>query len=102
MRPTRGWSDFRDSPLQIFQTANGQTVIRIGRNTLWFTSEGDFDGTEAKPVPGATQLEQMNLVEAFKSQEDNRGKAPAEAYFEKGSNGYEAEVASWATHPDLH
>ncbi len=88
---------FELAPLQVFESASGSTVIRIGNNALFFTPDGEFDGFECH-VPKDMSLSDsygQRLTEAFIVQGANKGKAPAEPYFEPGSNGWKKEVAAW-------
>jgi len=91
---------FEMAPFQVFRAANGQTVIRIGNNTLWFGENGQFDGSECKIPGGALPIEEAaKLQAAFDVQGENKNKAPAEPYFEEGSKGWEREVAGWPKAP---
>lgn len=87
---------FEMAPLQVFRASNGKTVIRIGNNTLWFSENGTFDGSECKmPGQGLPIEKAAALQAAFEVQGSNAGQAPAEAYFEEGSAGFQREAAGW-------
>jgi hypothetical protein len=73
----------------------GVTVIRIGRNTLWFTEDGKFDGTECSTDGLGIHPEISALQAAFEQSARNDGQRPATAYFQPDSNGYDVEVAWW-------
>lgn len=87
---------FEMAPLQVFRSATGQTVIRLGNNALFFKEDGSFDGNECKIPGGGVPVEQAAALQgAFHEQGKNTGKAPAEAYFQEGSRGWDREVAGW-------
>jgi hypothetical protein len=96
-------------PMQVFRSVSGLTIVRVGRNTLWFDERGNFDGTEHKmagvPVDGPVAEQLIALLAESKT---NQGQAPAEAYFAEGSEGWKKETAAWPGGPkppddeDLH
>ena len=87
---------FEMAPLQVFIGANGHTLIRIGRNMLFFNPDGRFDGTECKTGELDTEsTEAKMLLEAFELQGEAKGLPPEEAYFQPGSPGYKAETRAW-------
>jgi len=87
---------FEMAPLQVFISAGGSTVIRIGNNALFFDKDGKFDGTESH-VSGMDRdsPEAAMLREAFKLQGEYKGLPPDVAYFQPDSPGYAAETRSW-------
>lgn len=86
---------FEMAPLQVF-ISSGQTVIRIGRNTLFFDKDGRFDGTESKVDGLSPDSEEAKAIrEAFEAQGEYKGLPPDEPYFKPGSPGHAAEVRSW-------
>ncbi len=89
---------FEMAPLQVFISAGGSTVIRIGNNALFFDKDGKFDGTEshiAGMTPDSPELKLLH--EAFEPQGKYKGLHPDVAYFTPGTPGYEAETRSWPT-----
>lgn len=87
---------FELAPLQVFIGATGLTVIRIGRNTLYFDKNGNFDGTESHIAPMAPDSSELKMLhEAFEFQGKNKGLPPDEPYFQPGSPGHAAETRSW-------
>jgi hypothetical protein len=85
---------FEMAPFQVWRSSSsGGTVIRIGRNTLFFNEKGEFDGTESAVL--ATQAEADAFVEAFAVQGKNKGLAPETAYFPPGTAGYADETRAW-------
>ncbi len=89
---------FEMAPLQVFIGGGGQTVIRIGRNALFFDKDGRFDGTESS-VSGLSpdSPEAKAIREAFEAQGEHKGLPPDEPYFRPGSPGHAAEVRAWAS-----
>ncbi|HEY5657329.1 MAG TPA: hypothetical protein VIY27_06030 [Myxococcota bacterium] len=79
-------------PMQLFVTASGSTILRIGNNTLWFDENGVFDGTEHRLTKRSSQAK---LEQAMAVADELRGMAPPEPYFQPGSDGWESEVAGW-------
>jgi hypothetical protein len=91
---------FEMAPFQVFRSAAGMSVIRIGNNVLYFDKNGVFDGSECKCPPGIAVGDQFEvaLKAAFSEQVGNRGHAPVgNPYFSAHSAGWEREVASWPT-----
>lgn len=89
---------FEMAPFQVFRSDKGQTIIRLGNNTLWFDENGKFDGNECK-VPEAGTTDMGALQEAFKAQEGNKNRAPVPAYFQEDTSGWKREVADWPKKP---
>ena len=87
---------FEMAPLQVFIGGGGQTLIRIGRNVLFFDKDGRFDGTESRvdELPQDSPEAEM-LREAFAVQGSYKGLPPDEPHFQPGSPGHEAETRSW-------
>lgn len=82
-------------PLSLFQTESGSIILRVGENTYWFDEDGVYDGPEARfPSPPDAKHVAALLEESTR----NRGRAPAEAYFEPGCPGHDAETALWPKH----
>lgn len=91
---------FEMAPLQVFIGGSGQTVIRIGRNVLFFDKNGQFDGTESKMValtPDSEKEEARAIRAAFEAQGEHKGLAPEEPYFQPGTKGHTAETRAWAS-----
>jgi len=87
---------FELAPLQVFIGATGQTIIRIGRNALFFDKNGNFDGTESHIAPMAPDSPELKLLhEAFEFQGKNKGLPPDQPYFRPGTPGHAAETRSW-------
>ena len=78
------------APMQVFRQRNGNTIIRIGRNTLHFLEDGTFDGEECACSAGAKQEE---IVAALQQSAANQGQPPETTYFEEGTRGWEDETA---------
>ena len=88
---------FEMAPLQVFISGK-QTVIRIGRNTLYFDQDGAFDGSESHTSGLAMDSpEAARIREAFDLQGQNKGLAPDEPYHTPGTTGYANETRAWAT-----
>lgn len=89
---------FEMTPLQVFHGGGGQTIIRIGRNALFFDKDGKFDGTESS-VDGISpdSPEAAMLREAFEVQGRLRGLPPEEPYFQPGTPGHAAETRAWGS-----
>lgn len=93
---------FEMAPFQVWRGASGQTVIRIGNNTFFFSSEGRFDGTEHKCGHiEAESIEADAIRAALEQGARNRGLAPEEAYYPPGTPGFVEETRAWpeASHP---
>jgi hypothetical protein len=87
---------FEMAPLQVFRGDGGQTVVRIGRNCLFFDESGRFDGTESHPAGIAPDSEVAQRIRAaFDAQGQNRGLPPDEPYFQPGTRGHAAETRAW-------
>ena len=88
---------FELAPFQVFLSAGGQTVIRIGRTALYFDKDGRFDGEEChgRSAPELAQSNEL-LVDALEASKRNQGLAPEEPYFQPGSPAFERETAAWA------
>ena len=81
-------------PLSVFD-AGSMTVVRVGRTTYWFDGEdGKYDGSEFN-LSGADLADLGNFREQMGRVRDNRGRAPAEAYFDPSRDHYRYEVALW-------
>lgn len=79
-------------PVQLFRgSQHGSAILRVGETTFWFV-DGEYDGTEAHLKGEAEAPEVTALLEQSAK---NRGLAPARAYFQSGTPGYEAETAAW-------
>lgn len=90
---------FEMAPLQVFRsTGNGWTVIRIGRNTLYFTETGAFDGTECSTTMKQGPEADL-LAEAFAVQKHHHGLPPEEPYFPEGSGYHTDETRAWSQPP---
>lgn len=87
---------FEMAPLQVFISGGGQTVIRIGRNALFFNQDGTLDGSESH-VSGLTpdSPEVALIQQAFELQGQNKGLSPDDPYFVSGTPGHAAETRSW-------
>lgn len=89
---------FEMAPLQVFIGGSGQTVIRIGRNALFFDKDGRFDGTESHVAGFGPDSEEARVIrEAFEAQGEYKGLPPEEPYFQEGTPGHAAEVRAWAS-----
>lgn len=88
---------FEMAPVQVFMGINGMTLIRIGRNVLFFDRDGKFDGTESKTLAANDPELMKKITEAFEVQGDNKGIVPDEPYFHPGHPNYEHETRSWPT-----
>lgn len=89
---------FEFAPLQVFLGGGGQTIIRIGRNVLYFNKDGTFDGTESHVdhlKPDSPELKMIH--EAFELQGELKGLPPDEPYFQPGTPGHAAETRMWAS-----
>ena len=89
-------------PFQVFQLSSGATIIRIGRNALWFDPDGAFDGTEHRLPAGVDPVVQKMLVASLEMAQKNRGKPPEESYFRPGAPGHASETASWPEKKVVH
>jgi hypothetical protein len=83
---------FEVAPFQVFRSSSGGVCIRIGRNCYFFSKDGSYDGPECKPPP---TVDIDGLRAALQACTKNRGRRPAEPYFQQGSPGFMAEVKSW-------
>jgi hypothetical protein len=83
---------FEMAPFQVFRSASGQTVIRIGRNTLWFGENGKFDGTECSMIDPSEEESQAVTAAHMRT---TKGLPPDEPYFQPGSPGHESETRAW-------
>ena len=81
-------------PFQVLRTPGGRTVIRIGRTTFWFTEKGEFDGPEHL-MSGLTNEQKQTVLQTLEDTKRNRGRAPAEPYFQPGTQASQAELAGW-------
>lgn len=87
---------FEMAPFQVFRGEGGGTVIRIGRNALFFNIEGRFDGNECKVEPlDPSSPDAKALMDAVHAQQENKNCAPDSSYFSPGSAGYLAETRVW-------
>jgi hypothetical protein len=86
---------FEMAPLQVFISGRS-TVIRIGRNALFFNQDGSFDGTESSVSGLSPDSPEAALIrEAFELQGRCKGLPPEEPYFAAGTSGYAAETRAW-------
>jgi hypothetical protein len=89
---------FEMAPFQVFQAWEGQTIIRIGRNTFFFDKDGKFDGTECAVAGLEFDSPEARMIQqAFDLQGEYKGLAPETPYFEPGSPGYAHETRAWPT-----
>jgi len=88
---------FELAPFQVFISGGGQTVIRIGRNAIFFDKDGRFDGTESHPAgTDIDSPEAKRIREAFEVQGQYKGLPPDEPYFQPGTKGHTEETRAWA------
>jgi hypothetical protein len=80
-------------PLHLFRSAKGSVIFRIGDMTLWFSEEGVFDGPEMK-LSGFLVPAYNTVLELLDTAKANVGLPPEDPYFEKGTPGFDSEVAS--------
>jgi hypothetical protein len=79
-------------PISLWRTSTGGVAFRVGRNVFFFTSDGRYDGPEAK----CNESVDVNaLVAAMERGRKNRGRAPTESYHDEGTPGFMAETAIW-------
>jgi hypothetical protein len=94
---------FEMAPFQVFRSSDSKTIIRIGNNTLWFNEDGTFSGSECRIPGGGLPIEEAaTLQAAFEIQGSNKGRAPAEPYFEEETVGWKKELAGWPKTPVTH
>lgn len=87
---------FEMAPLQVFRGPGGGTVLRIGRNALFFNIDGRFDGSECRIEPcDPKSPDAKALMDAFHEQEQNKNCSPDTTYFQPGTPGHVAETRTW-------
>ncbi len=93
-----GGVDFEVAPVQLF-VSDGRPVLRIGRNAIFFHSDGRVQGSECKTAshlePEVEARVLGDLQAAFKVQRQNYGRSPSSTFFPEGSNGWRHETADW-------
>ena len=83
---------FEMAPVQLFAGPTGETVLRIGRNILVFTAEGEFDGSYSKHDPVSSA---KTITRALVEQEENLHQPPPEPFFAAPTDGHTAETSRW-------
>ena len=80
------------APFQVFRMEDGGVCIRIGRTCYFFFKDGTYDGPECKPPKNC---DHQAIADTLQESLKNRGRRPAEPYFEQGSPGFLSEIKSW-------
>lgn len=83
-------------PVQLFRVSDG-FCFRIGDTAYFFREDGKFDGVEMKVNTSGqiTEATTHKIAKLLEETEKNRGKAPTESYYQRGSKGYAEETKDW-------
>jgi hypothetical protein len=83
-------------PMQLFALSGGGYCLRIGNSSYWFDRDGSYDGPEHNfPGKSLTPEEAMEVEALLDGCQQTRHEAPETPYFDRGTKGWEAEIAGW-------